>query len=256
MLGSNQVNYARISSSRPNTPINSYAGPNSDNIYLNHTIFSSSKLTLLSFFDTKTVLPLRSVCKEFNIGIAEQPWRDTKTKITNKKRVKDWKKCFPNARALNADRDGIYTIDQLVDEDFVHFTNLEWLNISHNLSFGDIAFTYLTNIHTLIMINCNQERITDKAFSNLPYIHTLIMDTCDQNTLTDIAFSNLGSLRVLSMNYCIQCRITNNAFSYLKNLTTLHIDGCIQNSITREIFKHLNRIETISMKYVNYNNKW
>ena len=54
---------------------------------------------LLPLLSTRAVLPLRAACKEAAAAIARHPWEDSETVI--KGRVRDWRACFPRARAAN-----------------------------------------------------------------------------------------------------------------------------------------------------------
>jgi hypothetical protein len=83
--------FARISASRiHNNPICGFAGG-----HLPHTILSSCQGTFLSMFSTKTILPLRSVCKDIKTVIEQHPWEDKNTIIF---KISAWKVCFPKAR--------------------------------------------------------------------------------------------------------------------------------------------------------------
>jgi WD40 repeat protein len=88
--------FARLSASRPpRQAIGAFAGG-----VLDTTVFSSCQGTLLSFFTTRTVLPLRAACKEANAAIARRGWEDVDTAILGS--LTAWAACFPAARAGNA----------------------------------------------------------------------------------------------------------------------------------------------------------
>jgi WD40 repeat protein len=65
---------------------------------LDTTILSTCAGTLLPFFTTKGILPLRSVCREARLAIARHPWEDLRTAIHGP-RLPQWRACFPAARA-------------------------------------------------------------------------------------------------------------------------------------------------------------
>jgi len=69
-------------------------------------------------------------------------------------------------------------------------------------SISDEDFTFITGIHKLNMLGCNQEKITDKAFENLKGIHTLDMSRCNQKWITDKAFENLKGIHTLNISNC------------------------------------------------------
>ena len=88
--------YARISASRaPEHAIVAYAGGARV-----HTIFSCSVHAMLPMFDTRAVLPLRSVCKDMRTAIALQPFADATTRIRSDG-VAAWRACFPAACVSN-----------------------------------------------------------------------------------------------------------------------------------------------------------
>jgi hypothetical protein len=54
------------------------------------------------------------------------------------------------------------------------------------------------------MIECDQEKITDKAFSYLFGIQKLDISYCNQNTITDKTFSSLNGIHSLNMSFVIK----------------------------------------------------
>jgi hypothetical protein len=88
--------FARLSASRaPRQAIGAFAGG-----ALDTTIFSTCQDTMLSFFTTRTVLPLRAACKDARAAIALRGWEDVDTAILGS--LSAWAACFPAARAGNA----------------------------------------------------------------------------------------------------------------------------------------------------------
>jgi WD40 repeat protein len=88
--------FARLSASRPpRQAISAFAGG-----ALDTTILSTCQDTLLSFFTTRTVLPLRAACRDARAAIARRGWEDLDTAILGS--LTAWAACFPAARAGNA----------------------------------------------------------------------------------------------------------------------------------------------------------
>ena len=88
--------FARISASRsPLAPLDAFAGGSTA-----HSVLSGCLPTLLCFFDTPAVLPLRATCSEARNAIARHPWQDAETPIQGS--LAAWRACFPAARTANA----------------------------------------------------------------------------------------------------------------------------------------------------------
>ena len=88
--------FTRISASRGEHPICAFAGG-----ALPTTLLSCCAGALLPMLSTAAVLPLRAACKEAAAAVAAHPWEDSETLIRG--RVRDWRACFPRARAANVE---------------------------------------------------------------------------------------------------------------------------------------------------------
>ena len=114
--------FSRLSASRNALgPLGAFAGG-----ALPTTIFSCCAGTLLRLLSTGDVLPLRATCKEAATAIAQHPWEDSATLIRG--RLRDWRACFPRARAANLANEsrqgGSLRVSPLADADFVHLAGL------------------------------------------------------------------------------------------------------------------------------------
>ena len=250
---------ARISSSRsPQDAIAAFAGG-----VLPHTILSTCQGTLLALFDTRTVLPLRSTCKDAVAAVAAHPWDDLETVIHGNVgpallragpgvQKGAWRGCFPRARGANfcggemyCNPCGRHTL--LVDGDFVHLVGLRRLDMSRCTSVTDAAFAHLAGIQSLDMSFCDQRTITDAAFAHLAGIQSLNMSCCDQATITDAAFAPLAGIKILDMSFCDQPTITDSAFVPLAGIKSLDMSGCRQTTITDAAFAPLAGIQSLVM---------
>jgi len=134
--------FARLSSSRGVLgPLAAFAGG-----ALPATVLSACAGTLLPMLSTKDVLPLRATCREAAAAIAQHPWEDSETVIRG--RVRDWRACFPRARAANlaacdADLEERLHVTPLTDADFVHLAGLRALSIAGRGELTDAAFAHL-----------------------------------------------------------------------------------------------------------------
>jgi hypothetical protein len=154
--------FARISASRGEHPIGAFAGG-----ALPTTLLSCCSTALLPLLSSAAVLPLRATCREAAAAVAAHPWEDSKTLIRG--RVRDWRACFPRARAANvADTAEVPRGAPLQDADFVHLAGLRTLNMRGSKCVTDAAFAHLAGIHTLDMSWCSQLPVTDAAFAHLP----------------------------------------------------------------------------------------
>ena len=231
------------------------------------TLLSAVAPALLSFFDTRSVLPLRAACTEARAAVAAVPWEDMDEPIY---RLDSWRACFPAACAAKiSDRPaigdaafvhlrGIHTLDMgnccnlsITDAAFVHLRGIHTLKMSgcFQRSITDAAFEHLRGIHTLDMSRCNQESITSAAFTHLRGIHTLNMSGCFQRSITDAAFEHLRGIHTLDMSYCDQQSITDAAFAHLRGIHTLNMSICRQPSITNAAFAHLRGVHTLDMSF-------
>ena len=158
------VTFARISASRGEHPICAFAGG-----ALPTTLLSCCSTALLRMLSTAAMLPLRAACKEAAAAIAAHPWEDSATAIRG--RVRDWRACFPRARAANLDSGHHFRREPLQDADFMHLAGLRTLSLYGQNELTDAAFAHLRGIHTLDMSGCWQ--ITDAAFAHLAGIQVL-----------------------------------------------------------------------------------
>ena len=159
---------------------------------------------------------LRLVCKEMKDNCTLYPWMEGMnegggasirklckvSKIHGSVRV--WRECYPNARAANvgAKLDEYTKVlvpppSVLYDDDFAHFSGMQYLDISEQHAITDAAFVHLKGIHTLTMWGCNQPTITNAAFIHLKGIQTLDMGGCNQPTITNAAFVHLKGIHTL-----------------------------------------------------------
>jgi hypothetical protein len=204
--------FKRISASRPiNTAIDAFAGGTQ-----NTTILSSSYHTLLSFFDTKTILPFRAVCKDTKNAVQNHNWHDEKTVVSN---IINWNICFPRASAI-----------------FIA-----------KLKINDNDFELLRDINTLIILyNCN---ITGEGFVHLENLQTLKIYNC--NSIDDSSFKHLKNIRNISINNCFG--ITGDGFSYLKNIKTFEIViNRVPKSMQKKILKLLKYTSEIKIIQTNF----
>ena len=191
--------FNRISASRPiNTAIEAFAGGTQ-----NTTILSSSSHTLLSFFDTKTILPFRAACKETKNTVQNHNWHDEKTVVSN---IINWNICFPRATAI------FIANLKITDNDFELLRGINTLIILYNYNITGDGFVHLENLQTLKVYNCN--------------------------SIVDSSFRHLKSLRNMSISNCYG--ITGDGFSYLKNIKTFEIViNRVPKSMQKKIIKLL-----------------
>jgi hypothetical protein len=145
------------------------------------------------------VLPLRAACKEAAAAVAAHPWEDSETVIRG--RVRDWRACFPRARAANlaaydADLEVRRRVFPIAAADFVHLAGLRALSIAGREELPGAAFAHLAGLCTLDMRGCSQAGVTDAAFVHLRGIHALNMSGCHQASPRTL--ENAGSLAALS----------------------------------------------------------
>ena len=159
---------ARVSASHGEHPICAFAGG-----ALPTTILSCCARALLPLLSTRAVLPLRATCMEAAAAIAAHPWEDSETLIRG--RVRDWRACFPRARAANVADTYLFCAPRQApgDADFVHLAGLRALNMRGSNGVTDAAFANLAGIHTLDMGGCKQPGITRATFEHLRGIHKL-----------------------------------------------------------------------------------
>ena len=240
--------FARISDSRGGAlgPLDAFAGG-----ALPTTVLSCCARALLPLLSSAAVLPLRATCREAAAAIAQHPWEDGETLI--KGRVRDWRACFPRARAANLAGKDLFgrslpvRITPLADAELVHLAGLRTLNIMGRRELTDAAFVHLRGLRALNMSFCSQEGITDAAFVHLRGIYTLHMSYCSQAGITDATFAHLCGIHTLVMSSCSQAGITDAAFAHLRGIHTLHMSFCIQVGITGAAFAHLRGIRSLGM---------
>lgn len=180
--------YKRISSSRwKGTKIVAFAGGPSD-----FTMLSSCWHSLLPMFDTKTILPLRLVCREFEHTVGRYNWDDKNTIVS--KDLDRWRACFPNARAANLSQMGA----ALVDADLVHLQGLKYLDLSYCYNLTGATFHYLHGVHTLKLNGCF--RIKPEAFIHLAGVQNLEMTCCKAMGVE--AFQSIRGVSDLSICFC------------------------------------------------------
>ena len=132
--------FTRLSDSRGGTLglLGAFAGG-----ALHTTILSCCAGALLPMLSTGDVLPLRATCKEAAAAIAQHPWEDSETVIRG--RVRDWRACFPRARAANLAGKGpgffgcSLRVIPLADAELVHLAGLRTLNIAGRKELTDAA---------------------------------------------------------------------------------------------------------------------
>ena len=110
------------------------------------TVLGCCAGTLLPMLSTRDVLPLRATCKEAAAAVAQHPWGDSETVIWG--RLRDWRACFPRARAANlaaydGDLEESLRVFPVADADFVHLAGLRALSIAGRGELTDAAFAHL-----------------------------------------------------------------------------------------------------------------
>ena len=203
------------------------------------TLLAAAAPMLLAFFDTRSVLALRTSCTEARAAVAAMPWDDASTPIFG--RLAAWRACFPAARAAKH-----HYLTSWRDADFVHLRGIRTLHMNGQILITDAALVNLPGIHTLNMSYCGKS-ITDAAFVNLRGIHTLDMSYCSQPSITDATFDNLRGIHTLNMSMCTQPSISDAAFVHLRGIHTLNMSNCRQRSISDAAFVHLRSIHSLSV---------
>lgn len=179
--------YLRISSSRPKfTAITDFAGGANP-----HTMLSSMQTTLLNMFDTKSVQPLRSVCKDFKRAIENHPW--STPSLINKDLIK-WRSSFPNALSVNLSP--LY--NTLNDSYMVHLQGVRTIDLSYCRHITGYSFHYLYAARTLNISGCIQ--ITNSSLQDLVYIEDLDITCCRQLDLSSM--KNLWALKHVKFCWC------------------------------------------------------
>lgn len=234
------------------------------------SILSHCKGALLPMFTQAEATTLRLVCCEFKEAVEEYPWGEEASSVIYGK-VKDWRKCFPNALCANltgVDRAG-YKEDSATGrgyypddvEDFQHLRgvrmvimtrafglesgHLEQLSGVHtlilrNTSLLCIAFPKLEGLHTLDLGGC--ENIRERELVHLEGLHTLILRDCKD--LSDRVFKHLPEgLHTLSVRRCEY--LSDAVFEHLpEGLRALDVRGC---HITDGAFLHFQHLHTLTL---------
>ena len=230
--------FSRISASRSAAPLAAFAGG-----ALPHTLLSACSETLLPFFSTKAVLPLRATCKDAVAAVAAHPWEDMETVILGS--IGGWRACFPRARCANVREwcGDVVRRTPVVDGDFAHLEGLWELGMGGCRAVTDTALAHLRGIRVLDMTFCDQAAVTDAGLAHLVGIQKLSIAYCSQATLTDAALAPLKGIRTLNMSSCPQ--LTDAAFAHLQGLHTLLMAHCSQPTITDAALAHLGGIQCL-----------
>ena len=139
--------FARISSSRFSLgPLRAFAGD-----FLPTTSLSCCAGAMLPLLSTSDVLPLRATCREAAIAIAQHPWEDSETLIQG--HVRNWRACFPRARAANLAACAAYLDERLpvtllTEQDCALLAGLRSLSIAGRGELTDAAFAHLARLCT------------------------------------------------------------------------------------------------------------
>ena len=213
--------FASISSSRPETEIDAFAGGSKS-----HTILSTIEKSLLNSLDFETILSLRITCKEAKQSVANYKH---KNKIIN----------FTHSHVSDFPRLDMAWYDNITDADFKYLKGIHTLDIEGCNQITDAAFQYMNGIHTLNIAGC--EQITGAGFKHLHGIHTLNMAYC--TGITDEAFVHLKGIRMLNMGNC--SNITDNAIVHLKGIYALNMYGC--PNISDDAIMHLKGIYALNI---------
>jgi hypothetical protein len=204
--------YKRISSSRwKDAEIVAFAGGPSD-----YTMLSSCWHSLLPMFDTKTILPLRLVCREFEGTIRRYRWSDKVTPIY--KHIYMWRACFPYAIAANLSE----MSKKLVDADLFHLQNMDYLDLRSCYELTGATFHYLRGINTLKINGCF--RIKPDAFMYLTGVQNLEMTCC--KAMGEDAFRYLRGTYDLHLELCFCNHDAAVAALGIRNIQKLITHGC------------------------------
>lgn len=133
----------------------------------------------------------------------------------------------------------------LTDDNLMHLTRLETLDLSNCNQFTDNSLQYLTN---LVVLECGNCLFTDnviKTLTNLQYLN------CCNSYLTDDGISNLCSIHSLISGP--NCKFTDEGIKKMTNLSYLDcIAGTSFTDTTMTTFKKLQRVELYTDTTLTY----